>query len=531
MDTKALSVNNAPTLRLPFWPIGACILGVLAATSAYSYLLFHTLAELFSVVIAGGVFVVAWNTRSYLTGSPLIYIGTGYLTVGLIDLFHTISYAGMGVFPGGHFYANQLWIVARLLEAVTILLFLSIFPRRSKTADFLVAFGYPLAAAAALFTIFVVPVFPACYIAGQGQTTFKIASEYVIIAILLAAFILVSSKLSFSSGTRSLIRWSIALTAVEELLFTTYTSNYGITNLVGHLVKIVSFYFIYKAVIETNLRRPYETTFRQLVDHQHALEAANALKDRFLSIIGHDLRNPLGGIAEMSRLILTDESTLESVSPREVMSHIYRSASQSLELLNNLLSWARSHGDDLVVEAEDFSLSEVLQSTLALFSSATKNKQIEITMDAGSIFVHADRNMLTTVLRNLISNAVKFTPRGGSITVRATETDDDVTVQVIDTGVGITPEMEEQIFQPGGTPSSHGTEGESGTGLGLAVSKTFLEKNGGSLSVTSTAGSGSTFEFSVPRARADRNAPQELSRRNRSSGIISPRATGSDGSP
>ncbi|HUX11557.1 MAG TPA: MASE3 domain-containing protein, partial [Spirochaetia bacterium] len=131
--------------------------------SRYRYLLFHSLAEIFSITIAAGVFVVAWNTRRYNAESSLFYIGAGYLCVAFLDVMHTISYAGMGVFPDDRFYANQIWIVSRATEALTLLVFLGIVRRRSRTTDRIVALTLPLVAAAAVFTIFVVPVFPACF--------------------------------------------------------------------------------------------------------------------------------------------------------------------------------------------------------------------------------------------------------------------------------------------------------------------------------------------------------------------------------
>ncbi len=165
---------------------------------------------------------------------------------------------------------------------------------------------------------------------------------------------------------------------MRNFFLPTYSDNYGVTNVLGHLFKIASFYLMYKAVIETSLRKPYDTTFRELVKHEKALQSANDMKDRLMSIIGHDLRNPVGGIAEMSRLILDDESVLNQLSVHEVMDHIYRSASQSLELLNNLLFWARSHSENLKLEPEEFSIAEIAGNTVELFKSAIQTKSLTV---------------------------------------------------------------------------------------------------------------------------------------------------------
>ncbi len=478
---------------------GAALYGL----SQYSYLLFHNLAELFSVVIAAGVFVVAWNTRSYNPESPLIYIGTGYLCIALLDVLHTISYQGMGVFPPDRFYANQMWIAARFIEATTLLVFLGIVKKRDRTADRLVAILLPLLTAAAIFTIFVVPIFPACFVAGRGQTPFKIISEYAICTELLAAYLLFRrDESSYDHSVARLMKGSILLMIVEELLFTTYTDNFGVTNVLGHLFKIASFYLMYKAVIETSLRKPYDTTFRQLVRHEHALENANRMKDRLLSIIGHDLRNPVGGIAEMSRLILTDETVLEQLSVREVMDHIYRSASQSLDLLNNLLYWARSQNGSLKMEPEEFAIAEIASSTVELFDSAIQNKSINVDLKVDSDRICADRNMVTTVLRNLFSNAVKFTHKGGTITVREYQSGDSIVVEVSDSGVGMTPVQKTRVLEGEAAMPTRGTEGEAGTGLGLAVTREFVRQHGGSIDIEDRPGGGTLFRLVLPASPA-----------------------------
>lgn len=471
----------------------------LYALSQYSYLLFHSLAEIFSVVIAAGVFVVAWNTRRFNPESPLIYIGTGYLCVALIDVLHTISYQGMGVFPPDRFYANQLWITARFIEASTLLVFLGLIKKRNRTADRLIPVILSILTAAAVFTILVVPIFPVCFVAGHGQTAFKIIGEYAICAELLAAFLLFRRDESvYEPSVVRLMKVSILLTVAEELLFTTYTDNFGVTNVLGHLFKIASFYLMYKAVIETSLRKPYDTTFRQLVRHEQALENANRMKDRLLSIIGHDLRNPVGGIAEMSRLILNDETVLNQLSVHEVMDHIYRSASQSLDLLNNLLYWARSQNETLKMEVEEFALSDITTSTVELFDTAIQNKSLSVDIKVDGDRICADRNMVTTVLRNLFSNAVKFTHKGGSVAVREYRSGDSIVVEVADSGVGMTPVQKAQVLEDEAAMPTRGTEGEAGTGLGLAVAREFVRQHGGTLEIDDRPGGGTLFRFVLP---------------------------------
>ncbi len=243
--------------------LGALVLAGLYLTSLYSYLLFHSIAELFSVVIAVGVFAIAWNSRRFLENNYLLFLGIAYLFVGGLDLLHALAYKGMEVFPG--YSANlptQLWIAARYLESLSLLLAPVWLGRRLRSHYvFLI---YLVAFALLLLTIFG-RVFPVCFVPGSGLTPFKIISEYFICAILLGAMAMLwRRRQEFDPGVLRLLAWSLVLTIASELAFTYYASVYGFANLVGHLLKIVSFYLVYKALIETGLMKPYNLLFRNL---------------------------------------------------------------------------------------------------------------------------------------------------------------------------------------------------------------------------------------------------------------------------
>lgn len=244
-------------------PLAAALFGIYA-TSFYSYLLFHGLAEVFSIVIAFSLFMVAWNVRRMLQSHYLLFIGIAYLYVGGVDLLHTLAYKGMGVFEEyGANLATQLWIGARYLEALSLLsatVFLrrKIYPRLTLTA-------YGALTGFLLLSIFYWKIFPDCFVEGVGLTPFKIYSEYAICLTLLAtiAFLLYNSK-AFDSKVLILLIASILLAIFQELAFTTYFTVYGSSNLIGHILKIISFYLIYKAIIETGLITPCNLLFRDL---------------------------------------------------------------------------------------------------------------------------------------------------------------------------------------------------------------------------------------------------------------------------
>jgi PAS domain S-box-containing protein len=233
-------------------------------TSLYNYLLFHSLSEIFSIVVACGIFMVTWNSRRFLDNNYLLLLGIAYLFVGGLDLIHTLTYKGMGIFQGyGTNLATQLWIAARYTESLSLLIAPLFFRRKLKIN--LLFFSYMLVLLLLLISIFYWNIFPICFVEGVGLTPFKKISEYIISLILLASIaLLLKNRSEFD---RDVLKWvvgSIILTIASELAFTFYINAYGFSNLLGHFFKIVSFYLIYKALIEMGLTRPYDLLFRNL---------------------------------------------------------------------------------------------------------------------------------------------------------------------------------------------------------------------------------------------------------------------------
>jgi len=267
MEQATFRLINTRKLRL-YLVISAGVLVLLGLylASRYNYLLFHSLAEIFSIVVAFGIFVVAWNSRRFLDNSYFLLLGIAYLFVGAIDLAHTLAYPGMNIFPGYETNeAAQLWIVARYVEGLSLLvapLFLSL---GRKLRIYLVLVSYALATSLLLTSIFYWNIFPQAFVEGVGLTLFKKVSEYLVCLILLVAVgLLFQKRGKFDKGVLRLLIASIVATITSELTFTFYVDPYGLPNLIGHFLKIVSFYLIYKAVIETGLVAPYNVLFRNL---------------------------------------------------------------------------------------------------------------------------------------------------------------------------------------------------------------------------------------------------------------------------
>ena len=250
---------------------GALVLLGLYLTSRQNYLLFHSLAEIFSIIVAIGIFALAWHSRRSIANNYVLFIGIAYLFVGGIDLLHTLGYTGMGVFTGySTNLPTELWIAARYIESLSLLI-APLFIGRKLNAT-LTFFGYALVTSLLLVSIFTWNIFPDSFVEGIGLTAFKKTSEYIISAILLGSFyLLFRRRIEFDKTVFRLLAASIIVTIGSEMLFTLYTDPYGTANLAGHILKIISFYLIYKAIIETGLVKPLSLLLGSLAEREEAL--------------------------------------------------------------------------------------------------------------------------------------------------------------------------------------------------------------------------------------------------------------------
>jgi len=243
-------------------------------------------------------------------------------------------------------------------------------------------------------------------------------------------------------------------------------------------------------------------TSRRKVERQATdLAAANRLKSRMFSIIGHDLRSPLGSLKLSLDFINRGLIDPRKEDFKDTVIKLLQSTDEGLNLLENLLGWAKSQSDALIVTPEEIELRDAIESIARLVKLNLDNKKIQLDLNIPEdVRVMADLHMLNAIVRNLISNATKFTPTGGAITVTAAEDGDEVVIKVADTGVGIPPENLDKIFNPNVQTTTEGTNKEGGSGLGLLLVQDFVQKNNGSISVESTVGEGTTFAFTLPKA-------------------------------
>lgn len=584
-----------------------------------SYLLFHTIVELLSIIVAFAVFIITWNSRRILDNNYLFLVGISYFFIGCLDLLHTLTYTGMQVIRTNEFYANQFWVATRFLEAVTLFIgFYSLDNKKKINAETVFVVYFIISVLISL-SILSWKIFPVCYIEGQGQTTFKIYTEYFIILILTGAlWLLLKRRRFFTESVFRFLLISLIFTIAGEFCFTLYISNYSISNQIGHYAKLISFYLIYKANIETGFTNPsaiifkglkdkeeeyrtlaenlpemimrFDTDLRcvysnnavrrflpgvqkeitgleyseiglkedvekvlssvlqkarktqknQIVDFNSYLDGTehffslqvvpeftslqgeetylmicfdittlklaekelrelNATKDKFFSIIAHDLKNPFTSLLGYSQLLASNASKLPAERVQQVAERLHESSRQTYALLENLLHWARIQTGNLSPVQHHLSPAELLDEASRISDTSARAKGIEIKVicnTARAVFV--DRQMINTVLRNLVSNAVKFSFPGSLISVKAEDQEQAVVFSVSDSGVGIEDHQAKDLLKIGSTQSTIGTANEKGTGLGLILCKEFVEVNGGNIWFTSRHGEGTTFFFSFP---------------------------------
>lgn len=237
----------------------------------------------------------------------------------------------------------------------------------------------------------------------------------------------------------------------------------------------------------------------QTIEVQNAqLQQLNATKDKFFSIIGHDIKGPLNSLTSFSNLLINHFEALSKDDIQTVARDLDKSLKNLFTLLNNLLEWARSQTGNIDFKPESFDIIEVLNQNKELLQTQAAAKEITILHEHVSpMLINANQQSITTVVRNLISNAIKFTPAHGVIKLSAEEKGDEVIVSIADTGVGMSKVVMEKLFRLDAKHTTPGTANEKGTGLGLILCKDFVEKNGGRLWVESEEGKGSVFYFAL----------------------------------
>ena len=501
--------------------VGAFIVIVgLAISAKVNYLLFHSLAELFSIIIAVSLFLIMWNSKKYMENKTLVFISIAYLFIAIIDVLHTLSYKGMSIFKDYDFYANQLWVAARYMEGLTLLI---AFARPDKVNQIIRRVGtqgiwtlYFLTTVMLVVSIFVWRIFPICFIANQGQTQFKIISEYIICLLLMAGILFLwKNRKDFDNKIYKLLIGSMTLTILQELSFALYTDNFGILNMMGHYFKIFSFYLMYRAIVKTGIVEPYNLIFRELTINEAKLkeaknlaEVANSLKSSFLANMSHEIRTPLNSMLGFANILFEEEKDLVKLEKLRI---IRNSGDHLLSLINNILDFSKIEAGKMEIEKSSFSILKLLDNLKNMFIIKSQERHLswEVYIDPSvPENIVGDEHRIMQVLINLSGNAFKFTESGG-VDVHASYRDGQLEIRVKDTGIGIPKEKRQTIFSAFEQVDASHMRKYGGTGLGLSITRNLLDLMGGRIQIEST-GSGTEFVMSLPAEIVTREIPDHV---------------------
>lgn len=276
--------------------------------------------------------------------------------------------------------------------------------------------------------------------------------------------------------------------------------NFLISLIAFGLIIVVLIFYLYR--VKQRANKKLQAANEKVKQQNLLLQDLNATKDKFFSIIGHDLKGPLNSLTSFSGLLMNHTDRLSKEEIQMLAKDLDKSLKNLLALLNNLLEWSRSQTGNIEFKPETFDIAALLKENKELLETQAHNKRISVLEDVnGGIMVKAHRHSLNTVVRNLISNAIKFTPDGGLIKLSLQQSNGHVQVSIADTGVGMGADVIGKLFRLDAKHTTRGTANEKGTGLGLILCKDFVEKNGGKLWVESKEGEGSLFCFTVPSAK------------------------------
>ncbi|NLF88517.1 GHKL domain-containing protein [Candidatus Bathyarchaeota archaeon] len=531
-DPVFTEANRKRRTLLTIAAIVVALIG-LYLVSTYNYLLFHNTVETFSIIIAFTIFAIAWNTRRIVDNHFFLFIGIAFLFVATLGFLHTVAYEGIGIFSGAHPGANlatQLWLATRYMFAFSVLIPLLFVKRKIQSS--IVFTAYTIATALIIASIFIWQNFPIAY--QDGLTLFKVASEFVISAVIVAAIgSLVKNRKEFEEGIFKSLIAAMIFAIAAEMAFTLYTDVYGIMNLIGHLLNVVSFYFIYKSLVQTSLTNPYHLLFRNLKKSQTeyakafnaqkelqikleekaaevkeyadqmeelANQRAKQLKDaeRLSAIgatagmVGHDIRNPLQAI--VSDLYLATKEVEEIGVDQEAKKGLLeslRSIEDNVFYINKIVADLQDFAKPLKPTKESIDLADTIKEALTMVKIP---EHIKLTIDASKNMpqLTADKTMIKRVLVNLIQNAVQAMPKGGDLIVQTDYKKQKIMISVHDTGEGIPEEVKTKIFTPLMTTKS------KGQGFGLAVVKRMTEAMGGTVTFETEAQVGTKFTLKFP---------------------------------
>lgn len=521
MNSEKVLPNLKPdsiTFQHYFFLLTSLVL--LSCTSLYSFLLFHTFAELIGVGVALGIFFITWNSRDSIDNQYYLFVGICHLFIATISLLHALSYRGMNVFIGHDSnLPTQLWIMTGYFQCITFLIAPFFFKKRVEP-NFMLAIGFLLTTAVSIMIF--KGWFPDCFIEGKGLTPFKKISEVLICLGLLISIIPVWKNCELMNRTLvNKLTAALIFNALSRVAFVFYVSVYGVSNLLGHCFYLIYIYFIYRMIIEESLIRPHNILFSRLNLQKEALEEAgrnleakvadrtkkleevnanltisNRNLEDFAYIVSHDLREPLRGISNLAGILLDEKAEKLGDEGCYMLNTLVKLAKRQEDMIEAILQYSRV--SRMVPETTEVDLNSLVQEIQENLQAAFQESQAQIRVMQILPKVNFDRTFITLIFSNLISNAIKFNDKEKKIIeIGVLNTKEkSPTFYIKDNGIGIPQKHQEKIFTIFKRLHHKDAYG-GGTGVGLAIVKNIIDTCGGQIWLESREGFGSTFFFSL----------------------------------
>lgn len=495
----------------------------------HDFIILHTVTEAISIIIAFMCFGVTFHSHKLSKNTQDLFLGVAFLSIGVIDIVHTLSYLGMPdmITPNTVNKATQLWMAARLTGAAAFFAAALISGDRELTALRpypLLAAGLTYAVIAVCCILFLPNIVPAMFVPGSGLTPLKVYLEYAIVAAH-AATILLLYRTFRRTGAGHLIYFmgALAMGIYSELLFTLYASPYDIYNLMGHVYKMGGYLCIYAMLFVTSVERPYSelTNAKDLLrDYAHHLEdkvlertldlvdknaellRLSRLKTDFLAMCSHDMKNPLQTNNLIIDMLLEEMDGPLNDRQRRSLEMLQDNEEEQYALITNLLDLARREQGAMSLNAFLADVSAMVEAWERRLMVPANDKGIVIETDIeDGLTAMLDEFKVAQVLNNLGSNALKFTPRGGVIRLFAgMDNEGALAVRMFNSGEAIPATMLENIFDKYIQVADRRKAAHEGVGLGLNIAKGHVELHGGRIWAESEEGVGNTFCFTLPGA-------------------------------
>ena len=327
------------------------------------------------------------------------------------------------------------------------------------------------------------------------------------ITLWLYAIIMCAAFFSLQAGIWSIIALLISFTAIAIACLNgwyqfsinaeeyQYTTSSWISIIVGTSV----FAYIVILII-SSMNHIINQNLARAETQRLALDQANATKDKLFSVIAHDLRNPISGLIGALELMQVNGAALDQQQKDKLMQNMLHSIEGTHQLLENLLTWAKSEQNDLQIHYTEVALVQIINESVAPYKSLAAKKTIQLETPTTAPTLTTYEQGLRIVLSNLINNAIKYTKEQGTVCIRIATTHEQTSIQVIDTGIGMSTDVQQKLLEFGTHHTTAGTHGELGTGIGIKLCHNLAQKCQGTLSITSAHGSGSTFSINLPNS-------------------------------